>query len=231
MDDSITAVEAGLGHRFVDRELLLDALTHCSFANEKPQLARSDNDRLEFLGDALLQWAVSAILMREFPEADAGELTRRRADLVCAEGLNRLAVRVGIGPALRLGKGEERTGGREKPRLLSSAFEACIAAVYLDAGGDAVLALCERLFTSELRQVAMGEKDAKTRLQEALQRVRRKAPTYRVESVEGPDHDVSFQVAALLDGVPVATGAGRTKLEAEQRAAQAALSDLASEGD
>lgn len=219
----------GLGHRFADPELLLDALTHCSFANEKPDLARTDNDRLEFLGDAVLQWAVSAILAREFPEADAGELTRRRADLVCAEGLTRLAQQVNIGPALRLGKGEERTGGRHKPRLLSSAFEACVAAVYLDAGPVAALSLCERLFVGEILRAAPGEKDHKTRLQEALQRDQGRAPTYRVEAAEGPDHSLSFVVSAVVDGVAVATGEGRTKLEAEQNAAARALAKLPSD--
>ena len=225
MDDEemIAAVERALGHRFDDRGLLLEALTHSSFANERPEQARTDNDRLEFLGDAVLQWAVSAQLALRYPEASAGEMTRRRADLVCESGLCDMAISLHVGPALRLGKGEERSGGRDKPRLLASALEACIAAVYLDAGAAGVMQVCEVLFAPRIEHAAPGERDYKTRLQEALQRHGRRPPRYRVESAEGPDHERSYRVAVMIDGEVRASGQGRSKLEAEQAAASEAL--------
>src|ERR1700755_508498 len=128
-DETLQTIATALGHRFSDGRLLLDALTHSSFRNEKPASVRSDNERLEFLGDAVLQWVVSTLIWEHFPNATAGEMTRRRADLVCEQGLARVARELSLGDGLRLGKGEERSGGRAKPRLLASAFEALIAAV------------------------------------------------------------------------------------------------------
>ncbi|MDD9941513.1 MAG: ribonuclease III [Myxococcales bacterium] len=226
-EDPIAEVESALGYHFGSRELLVEALTHCSYANEHPHLAPVDNDRLEFLGDAVLQWAVSALLWETFPEAEAGEMTRRRADLVCAAGLERVARQVGIDRAMLLGKGEERSGGRDKPRLLSSALEACVAAVFLDGGTHAVTALVRGLFCSELERWAPGERDFKTRLQEAVQQRGGDLPRYRVQSVTGPDHEKLFEVALILDREVIATGRGRSKLDAEQRAAQRALEVLA----
>lgn len=224
--EAIDAFEAAFGHPFEDRALLVDALTHSSFANEKPHLARTDNDRLEFLGDAVLQWAVSSLISERFPEATAGEMTRRRADLVCETGLAEVATALGLGEALRLGKGEERSGGRDKPRLLSSALEACVAAVYLDAGTRAVTALCERVFEDRLHGVAPGERDFKTRLQEALQQQGRRPPRYRLAETQGPDHDREFRVIVLVEDTAIADGEGRSKLEAEQAAAEKALTEL-----
>jgi ribonuclease III len=222
----IRAVEAGLGHVFRDIELLFDALTHSSFAHERAGLARTDNERLEFMGDAVLQWAVSAVLVERFPEATAGELTRRRADLVCEQGLAQIAQAVGVGPALRLGRGEERSGGRDKPRLLASALEACIAAVYLDAGGEVAMAVCRALFEARLEHLAPGARDFKTRVQEALQRRGQRPPSYELVAVRGPDHARMFEVAARLDGQELGRGEGRSKLEAEQAAAERALATL-----
>lgn len=226
VDDEITAVARALGHQFADPELLVDALTHSSFANEKPALARGDNERLEFLGDAVLQWIVSALLWDRFPQATAGEMTRRRADLVCEEGLADLARCVGVGPGMRLGKGEERSGGRDKPRLLASALEACVAAVFLDGGSEDAVATCRRLFLPRIEEGAPGARDFKTRVQETLQRRGRRPPRYEVRSATGPDHARSFDVALVVDGDTLACGSGRSKLEAEQAAAEQALAKL-----
>jgi ribonuclease-3 len=223
LNDTTLAVEAGLGHTFKDRALLIDALTHSSFAHERPELSRTDNDRLEFMGDAVLQWAVSALLLERFGEATAGELTRRRADLVCEEGLAAIARAVGIGPGLRLGRGEERSGGRDKPRLLASALEACVAAVYLDGGAEASMQVCRALFEARLLQMAPGARDFKTRMQEVLQRRGQRPPSYELLAVRGPDHARSFEVAVRLDGQELGRGEGRSKLEAEQAAAERAL--------
>lgn len=230
-DELIAAVERAMGHRFMDRALLVDALTHRSFANERRHLARTDNDRLEFLGDAVLQWAVSSLLWDRFPEAPAGEMTRRRADLVCEDGLTELAEELGIPAALRLGRGELRSGGRSKPRLLSSAMEACIAAVYLDAGAEVVLGLCERLFAKYISPAEPGRWDFKTRLQEVLQRDGAQRPHYAVLAITGPDHDRRFQVALSVGGEVIARAEGRSKGEAEQAAAELGLKHLQSLAD
>jgi len=228
-EETLTTIANALGHTFADPRLLVDSLTHSSYRNEKPAEVRSDNERLEFLGDAVLQWVVSALLWEHFPAASAGEMTRRRADLVCEEGLSRIAVELGLGAGLRLGKGEERSGGRLKPRLLASVLEACIAAVYLDAGTDAALGVCRRLFTKAIEERAPGARDFKTRLQELLQGSGRKLPTYEIKSTTGPDHARHYHVSIAVDGTMLAEGQGRSKLEAEQAAAEQALRVLAQE--
>jgi ribonuclease III len=226
LEDAIRAIQAGLGHDFRERTALLDALTHSSFAHERPELARTDNERLEFMGDAVLQWAVSALLLERFPGATAGELTRRRADLVCEEGLAQIARDVGVGAGLRLGRGEERSGGRDKPRLLASALEACIAAIYLDAGGEVAMIVCRALFEQRLERMAPGARDFKTRVQESLQRSGQRPPSYELAAVRGPDHARVFEVALMVDGRELGRGEGRSKLEAEQAAAERALGAL-----
>jgi ribonuclease-3 len=222
-EENLTTIAAALGHSFADSGLLTDALTHSSYRNEKPTEVRTDNERLEFLGDAVLQWVVSALLWEYFPGASAGEMTRRRADLVCEEGLSRIALELGLGAGLRLGKGEERSGGRNKPRLLASALEACVAAVYLDAGTESALRVCRIMFTKAIAERAPGARDFKTRLQEMLQGSGRKLPTYEIKSTTGPDHARQYHVTISVEGELVAEGDGRSKLEAEQAAAERAL--------
>lgn len=219
--DSAT-VARGLGHPFDDVSLLHEALTHRSFSNERRSLAPRDNDRLEFFGDAVLGWVVAKLLWDRFPEATAGELTRRRADLVCEERLAAIARGVGIGRALRLGRGEARQGGSDKPRLLASALEACIAAVYLDGGVDAAFGSVQRLLSDELEREAPGAHDFKTRVQELLQRRHGRTPTYELLETTGPDHARRFRVALCLGSERMAEGEGHSKLEAEQAAAREA---------
>lgn len=228
-DERITGIAKALGYVFRDLTLLRDALTHSSFANERPKQARSDNERLEFMGDAVLEWVVSTMLWETFPGATAGEMTRRRADLVCEPALADIAIGVGIGPALRLGRGEERTGGRDKPRLLACALEACIAAVYLDGGNDAAFAVCRGLFTGRLSDVAPGARDFKTRVQERLQSAGRKPPRYQIVDSTGPDHAREFSIALMVEGQELGRGNGRSKLEAEQAAAEQAWAALTAE--
>ncbi len=225
-DDTIEAVANNLGYRFENHALLEEALTHSSYANERPEIAPTDNDRLEFMGDAVLQWVVSTLLWDRFPNASAGELTRRRADLVCESALAEIAEAVGIGAGLRLGRGEERSGGREKPRLLASAFEACIAAVYLDGGTQAALQVCEALFRERIDSRQPGAKDYKSRVQELLQSLKENPPRYALVGIEGPDHDRYFRVVVTTDSGLSAEGEGRSKAEAEQLAARDLLSKL-----
>ncbi len=166
---------------------------------------------------------MASLLYEQFPDADEGELTRRRADLVSEKGLAEAAEAVGVGPAMRLGKGEEKSGGREKPRLLSSALEACVGAVYLDGGATAAFDAARRVFETRIHTAAPGRRDAKSRAQEWAQANLGGTPSYRLVDTEGPDHEREFTIALDLNGEEVALGKGRSKVEAEQSAANAAL--------
>lgn len=223
LDDAVVRLCERLGYSFADKGLLLDALTHRSFKNERPDVALADNERLEFLGDAVVGLVVASLLYVQFPDSDEGELTRRRADLVSEKGLFAAAKAIGVGDAMRLGKGEEKSGGRFKSRLLASALEACVGAIYRDGGADAAFAAAHRIFEPRLHTSAPGHRDAKSRAQEWAQAHLGGTPSYRIVGTEGPDHDREFTVALQLHEEEVATGAGRSKLEAEQAAATAAL--------
>jgi ribonuclease-3 len=203
--------------------LLRDALTHRSLANERPQVAPQHNERLEYLGDAVLQLAISDMLYRQFSDAREGELTRRRAQIVCEAGLTEAAEGLDLGPVLRLGIGEERSGGRSKPRLLSSGLEACFAAVYLDGGPEAALALAGRLFGPHIEAGEVATLDFKSQIQERVQADGGTAPTYHLVRTEGPDHERHFFVEIRIGGEPYGHGEGRTKTDAEQAAAEEAL--------
>jgi len=220
------AVAAALGHRFSDAQLLKDALTHRSFANEHPERAPHDNERLEFLGDAVLTLSASSLLWEHFPEATEGELTRRRADLVCEASLASIARELGLGSALRLGRGEDRSGGRKKPRLLCGAFEACIAAVYLDGGIQLAMQVVRRLLEPALQAPMLGQRDGKTRVQELVQALGEGTPRYVVVDAKGPDHARQFEVSCVSNLRELGRGVGRSKVEAEQSAARAALALL-----
>jgi ribonuclease-3 len=223
LDDAVLRLCERLGYSFTDKGLLLDALTHRSFKNERPDVALADNERLEFLGDAVVGLMVASLLYAQFPDSDEGELTRRRADLVSEKGLFEAAESIGIGDAMRLGKGEEKSGGRSKSRLLENALEACLGAIYLDGGADAAFEAARRIFEPRLHTSAPGHRDAKSRAQEWAQAHLGGTPSYRIVGTEGPDHDREFTVALELNEEEVATGAGRSKLAAEQAAAAVAL--------
>lgn len=225
-DDALERLEEAIGHSFRDRQHLLDALTHRSFVNERPDLAPRDNERMEFLGDAILDLAASALLWQHYPDAREGELSRRRADLVCERGLSQIARDVDLGPVLRLGKGEEKSGGRDKPRLLSSALEALVAGVYLDAGEQAAITVARGLLAPYVDAIAPGERDYKSRLQEHMQAGGKPPPTYALVRTEGPDHDRTFHVEVRLGDTVLGQGSGRSKLRAEQLAARDALDAL-----
>jgi len=231
LDEAMEALCRRLGYVFADTGLLLDALTHRSFKNENPELSSADNERLEFLGDAVVDLVAASLLYVRFPDAAEGELTRRRADLVSERGLSEAAEAIGVGAAMRLGKGEEKSGGREKPRLLSSALEACIGAVYSDGGAAAAFEAARRIFEPRLDTAAPGHRDAKSRAQEWAQAKLGGTPSYRIIASEGPDHEREFTVALELHDEQIATGTGRSKLEAEQAAAEEALEAWQGEGE
>lgn len=212
---------AALGYVFNDASFLVRALTHRSHAHEASQRG-ADNERLEFLGDAVLGLATSALLSELLPTAKEGELTKRRAEIVRESSLAQIARDIGIRDALLLGRGEERSGGRDKPRLLASALEACIGAIFLDRGFDAAFAVLRTLLEPRLNDFTAQATDYKSRLQERTQAEGQKTPRYEMLEVTGPDHERRFTVAILVEDVVAGKGEGRTKLEAEQAAARAA---------
>lgn len=223
ISDEVRAVERALGWSFRDKRVLMEALTHRSYVNERPTIGARDNERLELLGDAVLDLAVAKILFDKFPDAREGELTRRRADLVSESSLAALARTAGIPHALRMGKGEERTGGRDKPRMLACALEACFGALFLDAGLDAAVVACTALMGLRLDDEEPGAGDYKTRLQEYIQARAEAAPTYEVLGVSGPEHARAYRVGVVISGTQVCVGEGRSKSDAERAAARGAL--------
>jgi ribonuclease III len=220
-------LEEKLGHRFTDRSRLELALTHKSFLNENPDCGRGHNERLEFLGDAVVDLAVGHLIMDQVPKSSEGDLSRRRATVVSESALAEVAEQIDLGQWLFLGRGEEQSGGRKKPSVLADALEAVIGAVYLDAGFVAAHAVVARLFSARIASAGRAAaEDWKTQLQEAAAR-RKLSVKYQVLATSGPDHDKRFEVAVLLGDVERARGHGRTKKEAEQRAAELALGWLA----
>lgn len=213
--------------RFVpDGRLLREALTHSSFAHEQGT-ATPHNERLEFLGDAVVGLVVAEALYQEHPDWDEGRLTQTRAAIVCEATLARAARQLGLGSELALGRGEERTGGREKPSLLADAFEAVAAAAFLAGGIDAARGLVREALAFALENPAEhgAGHDFKTRLAERLRKSGRD-PVYRVLEESGPDHQKHFVIGIFVDGVELARGGGRSKKEAEQEAARRAFDRL-----
>jgi ribonuclease III len=242
MTASDAQLEDRLGHRFSNPALLDRALTHSSAIPElriahSEQIAASmpprdppqDNEQLEFLGDAVLDMLASELLLEKFPEWSEGQLSKSRARVVNASALEMAARRLRLGEHLRLGRGEEKTAGREKPALLANAFEAVVAAVYLDAGLQAARGMLRRTlfdFTLEEGGENLAEADRKSALQEYLQGRGQSPAEYRLVGETGPDHQKQFQVEVWMNENCLASGAGTTKKEAEQQAARRALDRL-----
>lgn len=221
---SVSALEQVIGHTFRDPALLQLALTHGSvgYENQRPQ---ADNQRLEFLGDAVLQLALSHLLYAQKDQADEGVLTKARAQLVSTKALARQARQMGLGTFLIMGRGEEANGGRERDSALADALEAVAGAIYLDAGSEAALAFATHLFSTDLLALERGplERNPKGDLQEQIQAVSPIPPQYLIVSEEGPDHAKSFLSTVSWKGTVLGQGSGRSKKEAETQAAQAAL--------
>jgi ribonuclease-3 len=221
----LLALEARLGVDLTDYDLLSRALTHRSYLNENPHEALQDNERLEFLGDAVLDFVVGAYLFQRFPEMDEGGLTTLRAALVRTETLAGFARQLGIGECLRLGFGEAESGGRERPPTLCAGFEAVIGAIYLDRGLDAVQTLVERLAEPALKNIMDQSlhKDAKSEFQVWAQGEHNITPRYRVINAEGPDHAKVFTVEVMVGDDVWGVGQGSSKQTAAQAAAEMAL--------
>jgi ribonuclease-3 len=230
--DELNGFEERIGYTFTDRDLLTRALTHKSYSHEaKGEYARH-NETFEFLGDSVLGFVIGDMLFRRFPELDEGALSKMKAYLVSAPSLSAKARDLGMGEVIRLGVGEEKTGGRRKDSLLANLFEAMIAAVYLDGGIDAARTLIAKTFGGDLEAIDQNDllfHDFKTALQEVAQGRGWPLPEYSVVGETGPDHDKTFIVEVKI-GSHVARGEGSSKKEAQQQAARHALDVVSSEG-
>jgi ribonuclease III len=227
--DEFEPLQRAIEYRFRDRGLLEHAMTHTSRANEDVTGGVVDNESLEFLGDAVLGFIVADMLFHEFPASNEGDKSKIKASLVSTSTLARQAERLAIGEHLLLGRGEEKTGGRKKQALLADAYEALIAAIYLDGGMEQARAFIARQFAAlvdAVRRTGMVDHDYKSALQEYLQSRELPLPEYRLAGTVGPDHRKLFQIDVVVSGESLASGAGGSKKEAEQDAARAALEKL-----
>jgi len=217
-----------MGYRFRDVHYLAEALIHRSYAFEQGKGEVRDNEILEFLGDAVLDLVIGSALCRVFPEMREGELTKLRSALVNETHLAAMARAIDLGGYLLLGKGEDRSNGRDKPSILAGVYEAIVGAVFKDGGYDAAAVFVERHFAPLYQEAGRSAlyKDAKSRLQELMQQRYGEQPVYAVEGEEGPDHDKTFIVAVRFRGTVLATASAGSKKEAEQRAAAIALDSL-----
>jgi len=225
-------LETRLGYQFKNADLVRAALTHRSYVHETVRHARESYERLEFLGDALLGFVVSDLLVRDDPDCSEGVLTRRKQLVVRTATLADAAGRIGLGDALRLGRGEQASGGRSKPSLLADVFEAMIGAIYQDGGLRPARAFVRRHLKPSLaaaRSALVVEEDYKTRLQELIQARLRVTPTYRIVSTEGPAHARRFGAEVRVGERSLGSGEGRSRKAAEQAAARVAISSLAAE--
>ena len=216
------SLEKKLQYTFTNRELLSEALNHSSYANEHRSAGISSNERLEFLGDSVLGFVTAEFLFRMYPQLPEGDLTRMRAALVCEQSLYEVARMLELGQYLKLGKGEEAGGGRERKSILADAVEAVFAAVYLDGGMEQIRSLIHRVLLSRA-PAAEERKDYKTTLQEIVQRKIGQQLTYHMMEESGPDHNKTFVFEVRLNGEPIGQGGGHSKKEAEQAAARDAL--------
>lgn len=213
-------------YRFQDKMLLEKALTHSSYCREHGVESRDSNERLEFLGDAFFDAVISEELYQRLEKVDEGKLTKTRALIVCEKSLASVALRLGIGNYLNLGKGEEQSGGRKRESILADALEAIVAAIYLDGGFEAMRQFVAREFASAIDDALAGKlfADYKTQVQEVLQkRGKNTKIRYVTDREEGPDHDKTFYVHLVCDGETMGRGSGKTKKEAEQNAAKETL--------
>lgn len=225
---SVDSLQSSLGYRFKALALLEEALTHSSLVNEQKTASPQHNERLEFLGDAVLSLVMSEYLASAFPQSSEGTLSKLKAQLVSEASLAQVARRLGLGEHLKLGRGEDRSKGREKDSLLADALEAVLAAVHLDGGFEASRTVTCHIFSEELTHIATQEEqpgagDYKTQFQEWCQKRHDALPRYVTVRETGPDHQKLFEVELSIQGEVVGMGSGRSKKEAEQQAAKQAL--------
>lgn len=225
MQEEIMTLEKKLEYSFGDIGLITQALVHSSYANEKGQKNLASYERLEFLGDAVLQLIISDFLFAKYPDFPEGELTKLRSRIVCEATLVACAQALDLGGYMYFGRGEELTGGRERPSILADCFESVVAAIYLDGGMSSARSFVLRNMEKKIMDAVMGKIfiDYKTRLQEVIQARKITQIRYVVLDEQGPDHSKIFQMNVLVNDLVVGTGSGRSKKEAEQLAAKMAL--------
>ena len=221
-EESITELEKKIEYCFREKALLKQALTHSSFVNEQRIKKLPDYERLEFLGDAVLELTTSDFLFRRFPAVREGELTKRRASIVCGSSLAQCAENISLGEYILMGRGEESTGGRHKENMISDVMEAVIGAIYLDGGFEKAVAFIQRFVLSDFEEKRLFY-DSKTLLQEYVQKEKGAVLDYVLVNEYGPDHSREFVVEARVNGNTVGKGIGKTKKGAEQQAAYEAL--------
>lgn len=220
-------LEEKIGYHFQNKDLLLTALTHSSYANERMEEGSACYERLEFLGDSILGYVTADFLYHHEPRLPEGQMTRLRAELVCEGSLHQIALRLDLGSYMRLGKGEEHSGGRTRPSILADMVESIIAALYLDSGlPEARRFIHEQLLDRVSITADHRSADYKTQLQELVQRKPNQVIAYEMTGDSGPDHNKTFYFRVTVNGIPVGEGSGRTKKEAEQMAARQALEKL-----
>jgi len=231
MTMTLQELQERIRYQFGDPRLLIQSLTHVSYGHENFQdraLAYRDNERLEYLGDAVLDLVISDLLLESFPDATEGQLSKMRAAVVNEKTLYEITKTFKLSELVRLGKGEQRTGGSDKPSILSSAFEALIAAIYIDGGFNAVYPVVRYLFAPLFREenCSISFQDHKTQLQEKVQGKYRVTPTYHLIASTGPDHAKVFEIEVRIRNQIIAKSTGPSKKEAEQNAARDALNNL-----
>lgn len=222
----IKDLEAAIGYEFQNITLLQNALVHSSYANERWHNSLKSNERLEFLGDAILGMVVAEHLYKNFPNRPEGELTRMRADMVCENSLARVADRLCLGQHLMLGNGEEQSGGRSRNSILADAVESVIAASFLDGGMEAARGIIKKFILCQVPEKKFANTDYKTVLQELVQQKKNQVLAYHLVGESGPDHNKSFSVEVTLNGAVVGAGVGSSKKRAEQDAAHNAIQAL-----
>lgn len=222
MNSNLSSLENNIGYVFENKSILKQALTHSSYANENRN-SGPFNERLEFLGDAVLSLISADFLYRRFPSMPEGDLTKLRSGLVCTASLSEYARQISLGDSLLLGKGEDANGGRERNSNLENAFEAVIAAVYLDGGIECARKFVLRFLDVSVETRHINFKDYKTKLQEIVQESHEETLNYVVTNVSGPDHDKRYEIEVHLNSNVIGKGTGRSKKQAEQEAAKQAL--------
>jgi len=225
-DLRLSKLQDKLDYTFKDPALLKAALTHSSYANENKKSGAASNERLEFLGDSVLGMTVSTLIYKDRPDMPEGDMTRLRAELVCEKSLAALAVKLGLGEYILLGRGEEKGQGRKRPSILADAVEAVLAAIYLDGGFRPVTKLIRKYLDPRTYLAEFENTDYKTALQEVIQEKSGQLLTYSTTGESGPDHSKLFTVEVWINGDFIARGTGKSKKEAEQAAAQTALGEL-----
>lgn len=230
--EDLASLEETIGYSFKNRSFLVDALTHPSFVNEDADTC-VDNQRMEFLGDSVLGLVVAEKLFLRFPDAAEGKMSSGLAQIVCESALADVARAIGLGTYIRMGRGEALSGGRDRASVLADGYEALLAAVFLDRGLDEVSALVERLHGEAIDacQPAHASHDFKSRLQKLVQSAKSAPPAYRIVDETGPAHQKLFVAEVVIDGNGMARGQGRSKKEAEQSAAEAALVEYSQSPD